>query len=193
MKRCFLGSVLRGTYSIHEAISLKDIHMQTLEVFHINSHELLLMLKKEAESLSYEHLISTSENEADSIQSLPGSPRYNIEYLVRYNHRKFSELKERDCTDLSEEIDIGQLDDLTFRISKYMDTYAPGQSDLKEYIRIISTYLTFVVKEPLHPPGMYVTEDQMIFENNGVYYCPVKSKHISEEMSLCKYCVCRTS
>jgi uncharacterized protein (UPF0305 family) len=72
-----------------------------------------------------------------------------------------------------------------------MDEYAPNQRDLKEYTRIISTYLTFIAKEPLHPPGMYVNENQTIFENNGIYYCPAKNKHILEEMSLCKYCVCR--
>ncbi|MBP2030352.1 uncharacterized protein (UPF0305 family) [Methanohalophilus levihalophilus] len=119
------------------------------------------------------------------------SLQYNIECLARYNRKKFSELKERDCSEISEEIDIGKLKEFSFRINKYMDGYAPNQRDLKEYIRIISTYLTFIAKEPLHPPGMYVNENQTIFENGGVYYCPAKSKHILEEMSLCKYCVCR--
>lgn len=72
-----------------------------------------------------------------------------------------------------------------------MDENAPGQRDLKEYIRIISTYLTFIAKEPLHPPGMFVNEKQKIFKRDNIYYCPGKSTHILEEMSLCKYCVCR--
>jgi Uncharacterized protein conserved in archaea len=159
--------------------------------FHINSCELLLLLKKKAVNISSEYLTRINEKETEDTQSPCGNLQYNIQCLARYNRKKFSELKERDCTDLSEEIDIGKLEDFTFRINKYMDEYSPDQRDLKEYTRIISTYLTFIVKEPLHSPGMYVNENQTIFENDGVYYCPAKSKHILEEMSLCKYCVCR--
>jgi uncharacterized protein (UPF0305 family) len=151
----------------------------------------LLLLKKDAANISSEYLTRITEKETEDTQSPYGSLQYNIQCLARYNRKNFFELKERACTDLSEEIDIEKLEDFTFRISKYMDEYAPDQRYLKEYTRIISTYLTFIAKEPLHPPGMYVNEDQTIFENDGVYYCPAKSKHILEEMSLCKYCVCR--
>ncbi len=158
----------------------------------MNSCELLFLLQKEASNLSSEYLARVNKKETGDIQAPRGSLQYNIECLARYNRKKFSELKERDCSEISEEIDTGKLEDFTFRINKYMDEYAPGQRDLKEYTRIISTYLTFIVKEPLHAPGMYMNENQMIFEKNGVYYCPAKSKYILEEMSLCKYCVCRT-
>jgi uncharacterized protein (UPF0305 family) len=162
-----------------------------MEEFHIKACDLLLLLKEEAADISSEFLTNTNKKETEDMQSPRGSLQYNIQCLARYNRKKFSELKERDCTDLCEEIDIGKLEDFIFRINKYMDEYAPDQRDLTEYTRIISTYLTFIAKEPLHPPGMYVNENQTIFENDGVYYCPAKSKHILEEMSLCKYCVCR--
>lgn len=157
----------------------------------INSCDLLLSLKEETTNISSEYLVKVNQKENEDTQSPRGSLQYNIECLARYNHKKFSELKERDCTDLSEEIDIEKLEDFTFRINKYMDEYAPDERDLKEYTRIVSTYLSFVAKEPLHSPGMFLTENQTIFEDAGVYYCPAKSKHILEEMSLCKYCVCR--
>ncbi len=161
--------------------------------FHINPYELLLLLKKEAVNISSEYLARINEKVTGDIQTPPGSLQFNLECLARYNRKIFSELKERECTDLPEEIDIEKLQEFTLRINRYMDKYAPGQRDLKEYTRIISTYLTFIAKEPLHPPGMYVDANRKIFENNGVYYCPVKSKHITEEMSLCKYCVCRAT
>nr|WP_292470802.1 DUF2115 family protein [Methanolobus sp.] len=148
-------------------------------------------MKKETANISSEYLTRINEKETEDTQSSRGSLQYNIRCLARYNHKKFSELKERYCPDLSEEIDIGKLEEFTFRINMYMDEYAPDQRDLKEYIRIISTYLTFIAKEPLHPPGMYINENKTIFEKGSLYYCPVKSKHILEEMSLCKYCVCR--
>ncbi len=158
---------------------------------HINSCELLLILKKETVNTSSEYLARI--NKKEDTQSPFRSPQYNIQCLARYNRKKFSELKERDCPENLEEIDIEKLEDLTFRINKYMDEYAPDQRDLKEYTRIISTYLAFIAKEPLHPVGMYVNENQKIFENDGVFYCPANSKHKVEEMSLCKYCVCRAS
>lgn len=159
--------------------------------FHINTCELLLLLKKEAVNISSEYLARINEKETEDTPSPRGSLQYNIQCLAGYNHKKFFELKERDCPEISEEIDIEKFQNFTFRINKYMDEYAPNQRDLKDYTRIICTYLTFIAKEPLHPPGIYVNENQTIFENNGVYYCPAKNKHVLEEMSLCKYCVCR--
>lgn len=132
------------------------------------------------------------EKESEDTQSSRGTMQYNIQCLARYNLNKFSELQERDCPKISDEIDVVKLEDFSFRINTYMDKYAPGQTDLKEYTRIISTYLTFITKEPLHPPGMFVAEDQAIFENDGGYYCPAKSKHVLEDLSLCKYCVCKS-
>nr|WP_321498390.1 DUF2115 family protein [uncultured Methanolobus sp.] len=132
------------------------------------------------------------EKESEDTQSSRGTLLYNIQCLARYNRKKFSELKENVCPEISDEIDVGKLEDFTFRVNTYMDKYASGQKDLKEYTRIISTYLTFITKEPLHPPGMFVTENQAIFENGGVYYCPAKSKYVLDELSLCKYCVCKS-
>lgn len=161
--------------------------------FHINSCELFFLLKKEAANISSEYLTKVNGKETENVQSPRGSLRYKIDCLTRYNRKKFSEIKDRACPDILEEIDIEKLEDFTFRINKYMDEYAPDQSDLKEYIRIISIYLTFIAKEPLHPLGMFVNEKQTIFKQDGVYHCPAKSKHILEEMSMCKYCVCRAT
>lgn len=161
--------------------------------FHINSCDLLLLLKEEAANLSSEYLAKVNGKETEDFQSPRGSLRHKIACLARYNRKKFAELKDRDCPDIFEDINTEKLEDFIFRINKYMDEYAPDQSDLKEYIRIISIYLTFIAKEPLHPPGMFVNEKQTIFKQEGVYHCPAKSKHILEEMSLCKYCVCRAT
>lgn len=158
---------------------------------HINSCELLFLLKKEAANLPSEYLAKVSGNETEDLQNPRGSLQYKINCIARYNRNRYSELTGRNCSDIAEEIDIEKLQDFTFRMNKYMDEYAPDQRDLKEYIRIISTYLTFIAKEPLHPPGMFVNEKQKIFKNSGIYYCPVKSKHISEALSLCKHCVCK--
>lgn len=105
----------------------------------------------------------------------------------------FSELRSRNCIDILEDIDPDKLEDFTLRINQYMDENAPDQTDLKKYIRIISTYLTFIAKKPLHPPGMVVKDNKKIFRKGNNYFCPVKSKYMLEAMSLCKYCVCRAT
>lgn len=112
----------------------------------------------------------------ENIQDTLGSIQYNIQYLAKYNLKIFSELRKRNCIDIIEEIDREKLDDFTFRINQYMDENAPKQTDLKEYIRIISIYLTFIAQNPLHPQGMIVKDNQKIFKKGNNYFCPVKSK-----------------
>ncbi len=98
---------------------MSDIKIE--EGFHTNSCELLFLLQKEASNLSSEYLARVNEKETEDIQAPRGSLQYNIEYLARYNCKKFSELKERDCSELSEEIDTEKLEDFNFRINRYMD------------------------------------------------------------------------
>ncbi|WP_269851947.1 DUF2115 family protein [Methanosarcina horonobensis] len=76
----------------------------------------------------------------------------------------FSELRNRNYVDTLEEIDHEKLEDFILRINQYMDENVPNQKDLKEYIRIICTYLTFKAKKPLHPPGMIIDGNKKIFK-----------------------------
>lgn len=158
---------------------------------HINSCELLFLLKKEADNISPEYLTKANTYEMRHIKDPPGSVQYIIQFIAKYNTEIFSELKNRNCIDIREDIDPDKLEDFTLRINQYMDENAPDQTDLKKYIRIISTYLAFIAKKPLHPPGMVINDNKKIFRKGNNYFCPVKSKYMSEAMSLCKYCVCR--
>jgi uncharacterized protein (UPF0305 family) len=155
----------------------------------MNSYELFLALKSEAANILPD---STKVSEhGEEIQSPPESVQYKIQLIAKYNKEIFSEIKSRVCINEIEEIDSDKLKDFIFRINQYMDENAPNQTEFKEYVRIISTYLTFIAKKPLHPPGMIMGDDQMIIEKDDNYYCPVKSKYILEALSLCKYCVAK--
>ncbi|HWR07085.1 DUF2115 family protein [Sporomusa sp.] len=155
----------------------------------MNSCELFLTIKREAGDMVSEYL--ANEYDVQHIQSPPGSVQYIIQSVARYNREIFSEIKKRTCVNVSEEIDADMLEDFTLRINQYMEDNAPGQTDFKEYIRIISTYLTFIARKPLHPPGMFISDNQKIIEQDNNYYCPAKSKYIVSDRSLCEYCVAK--
>ena len=88
-----------------------------------------------------------------------------------------------------EDIDSDVLLEFSTCIDRYMDENAPDQIDLKKYVRMVSLYLTFIVKKPLHPPGMIFSDGEKIIRRDNYFYCPVKNKQLNQELSLCKYCV----
>ncbi len=158
----------------------------------MNSCELFLTLKYEAGNLVSEYFTKVNEYDVKHIQSQLGSTQYIIQSVARYNLEIFSEIKNRTCVSVSEEIASDRLEDFTLRINQYMDDNAPGQTDFKEYIRIISTYLTFVARKPLHPPGMLISDNQRIIEQDNNYYCAAKNKYIVSDRSLFEYCVAKS-
>ncbi|MGA9140354.1 MAG: DUF2115 family protein [Methanocella sp.] len=87
-------------------------------------------------------------------------------------------------------VDESRLADFRERIDRYMDDHGPGDQEFKAYVRIVSTYLAFVVRRPLHPPGMVISGDRAIEVRDGQWHCPGKKAYITEPGSLCKYCVC---
>jgi len=153
----------------------------------MNSGELFRLLKKEAEWFTAEELV---QKHGQELYHPPGSLEYNFQLIAKYDLEIFLEIKNRDDIDYIEEINTDRLNDFTLRIERYMDKNAPDEIDFKRYIRIVSIYLAFIVKKPLHPPGMVFNGGQMIVSKDNNFFCPIKNKQLNQEMSLCKYCVC---
>jgi uncharacterized protein (UPF0305 family) len=103
------------------------------------------------------------------------------------------EIKNRDHLEIVEDVDTWKLNDFVRRIDRYMEKNAPDHPDLKRYIRIISTYLAFIVKKPLHPLGMVMSGGRPIVNKHGKYFWPLKKRQLHEPLSLCQYCVSRES
>lgn len=123
------------------------------------------------------------------MQHPPGSSKYKTQLTAKYNLEMLFEIKNRICIDNIEDIDSNLLQELSFCIDRYMDENAPDQIDFKKYVRIVSTYLTFIVKKPLHPPGMIFSDGEKVIAKDDYFYCPLKNKQLNKELSLCKYCV----
>jgi len=112
--------------------------------------------------------------------------------MSRYNLENFENLLNSTFDGQDEEIDNQKLEDLKESIDHYFDDYALDNEEFKEFVKIISIYLTFIEKKPLHPPGIKFSGGNTVYESGNEYYCTGKKYFIKESRSLCNYCVCRT-
>jgi uncharacterized protein (UPF0305 family) len=114
----------------------------------MKASELFRKIKKDLETISeYTSRVERKLQGDDDI-------RLKSSIMARYNYDNLVEILRRDGVDPDYEIDDDKLADFQLRIGHYLETYAPGEPDLKSYITGISTYLAFIAKRPLHPAGL---------------------------------------
>lgn len=147
----------------------------------VDAKRLFHELKREAESIPQAMIPEHSVNASDVSHA-----------MSKYDLDIFHEILSIEDVETDHKIDRQKLDDFTLQIDRYMDAQAPGQDQLKKYIRIISTYLVFIARRPLHSPDIAFFGDSKITEENGNYFCPAKRVYIKDQDSLCKYCVCKS-
>lgn len=155
-----------------------------------DSGKLLAGLQQEAlkwplEMLEEQYINRREENFA------PGTVEYINEMNARYNLETMLELKHRSAADFAEAIPLHYYQKFVEYINGYMDKYAPGQEDFKDYIRILNLYRTFVAKMPLHPPGMVMGAGQKVYQKGRDYFCTAKQQYIHEEGAMCRFCVAK--
>jgi|AGTN01.2.fsa_nt_gi Uncharacterized protein conserved in archaea len=153
----------------------------------MKTSELFLSIKNDLEALSaYVSFIRQKvkdETGSNTIGSI----------MTRYNYENLIEILGKSSVDPDFEIDDEKLRDFRHRIGYFMDTYAPGENDLKTYITGISIYLAFIVKRPLHSPGLDFGNNMRVVKTGDSYYCGGKRQFIKDDQSLCVYCVCKSS
>jgi len=156
----------------------------------MNSCELLFLLKKEAEEIPIENFINIETSKVDEINQVE-SMNYIAYNMNRYNRSVFLEIKNRRKVNTCDEINKDLLNDFKKHIEYYMEESAPGLTGLKRYILLVSTYLVFIKKRPLHPPGMIMRGREKIIAIDGKFYCPLKIEQLEDKHSLCVFCVCK--
>lgn len=156
----------------------------------LDSRKLLFQLQSEAEKWPLEPLEQqylnwkTREYPAESEEYLnEKNALYNIETML--------ELKHHSGDFFPENIPPYYYQKLVDCINGYMDKYAPGQEDFKDYIRILSLYKTFIAKLPLHPPELQIPGGGKIYKKGKDYFCTAKQQHIHEEESMCRFCIAK--
>ncbi len=111
--------------------------------------------------------------------------------MLEYNLKNSNEIINSSFEGLDYEVDEKKLDEFKGRIDHYFDLYAPDDEDFKEFIKIISIYLTFIAKKPLHPPGIIFSNGDTVYQSGDSYNCTGKSVFIKDNLALCKYCICK--
>jgi uncharacterized protein (UPF0305 family) len=153
--------------------------------------------------MTKEKLLELLKKEASFIDEKTLSERYNIlileiekegiispaQRLLRYNLETMIELKNKILDKNENElIDDENIEILKSSINNYMDKYTGGENAYKMFIRIIAVYLTYIVKKPLHPEGMFNAAGKILYKN-GKVMCPIKKHEINKHGSLCRFCI----
>lgn len=149
--------------------------------------DLLSRIRRDLEGLS--DYTSRIEQER---QARAEDPPGMLTRLGDYNYATYTEICHRDGVSPDFKIDSAIVQSFECTLNQYLDTYAPGKTDLKRYVLSISLYLTFIVKRPLHPPGPPFFGDLHIIQKGESYYCSGKKRFIRDPSSLCRYCVCKS-
>jgi uncharacterized protein (UPF0305 family) len=149
--------------------------------------ELLRSLKVAAAALPVAE--SAPETQADR----PGARTDVAGQVAEYNRQTLLEIRNRNSVDHITDIDPEIFAEFTVLLTRYLADNAPGQAALHNYVRLTATYLTFIVRKPLHPPGLVFADGQRLVCQGGIFYCPVKNRQSPGVPSLCKYCVSRDS
>ncbi len=156
----------------------------------MDSKKLLLQLQEEAAKWSFDTL-KKQVDEGKAKEYLAGSEAYLNEKNTLYNLETMLELKENAGNFYGENIPDPYFQLFIDSVNGYMDTYAPGQGDLKNFIRILSLYKTFIAKLPLHPPEMQLPGGGKVYQKGKDYFCTVKQRHIHDKDSLCRFCTAK--
>ena len=156
----------------------------------LDSKKLLIQLQSEAEKWPLEALEQQYLNW--KVKEYPvESEEYLNEKNALYNIETMLELKHNSGNFFPENIPPHYYQKLIDCINSYMDKYAPGQEDFKDYIRILSLYKTFVAKLPLHPPELQIPGGGKIYKKGKDYFCTAKQQHIHDEESMCRFCTAK--
>ncbi|ACL16088.1 DUF2115 family protein [Methanosphaerula palustris] len=151
----------------------------------MNGSDLLLRIQSDLEEIS-----GYTSRIAVEIPLRSEEPSTIISRLAVYNYQTYLEIRSLSGIAPDFEIDEKRLGQMYSVLAHYLDRYAPGNEDLHCYVTAISIYLTFIAHKPLHPPGSFSEEIQIV-RRGSLYYCSGRRKFIRDNPSLCRFCVCQ--
>jgi uncharacterized protein (UPF0305 family) len=162
-------------------VCISYLLIKNILVLKIKSSKLLIKLKRDIKQ--YQSIVSSNE----SLSAKKNNYLMNI--ISKYNLENFNEIMNLEFKGYDYEIDDDELEDFKKSIDHYFSLYAPNDEEFKEFIKIISLYLTYIAKKPLHPPGIIFSNGSKVYQNMGSFVCTGKNIFIKDELSLCRYCV----
>ncbi len=152
----------------------------------MDTQDLLEILKAEARQIACSH-----RSDLERLRAAAGGGEGVASAVAAYDYRAFTLLLDAGRAEPVLPVNEADLAAFRRRVDRYMDAHAQGNEGFKAYIGVVSAYLAFVARMPLHPPGMRFSGDRTIVFAGGAWLCPGKSEYIRDPASPCKYCVCR--
>jgi uncharacterized protein (UPF0305 family) len=110
--------------------------------------------------------------------------------LIAHNMAVSEELMYLDPSSIIGEVKENNIDEFRNRMNVYTKKNGTGNQGYDNYIAIVSEYLAFVVREPLHPPEVRHLESDSPKDSGHRKYCAWKSRHMKDSLSLCRFCNC---
>ena len=124
----------------------------------------------------------TMEISSDDVENL--NRKFNLETLIS--------IRENNGHFFGEPINERYLMKFRDAINAFMDEHAPDNEELKDYIRRLNCYRTFIQKIPMHPVNMSMPMGRVILKGKD-YYCSAKKAYMNQPNSLCHFCVAKIS
>lgn len=158
----------------------------------VSKQELLKILQKEAHPIGIDEIISASNfihEDAHYIQA-----DYRKKFVKSYIDGFILRIKDlkNDDTIYQGELD---LEELKFALDLLKEQKATNDinedfdhSFFKIYL-IISVYTTFVLEEPVHPPGTPFPGGFEVKLEDETYTCPVKESQKDNPGAVCGFCI----
>ncbi len=139
--------------------------------------QLLEMLKKEASSVHIKDIMSASVYLREDARYLPAF--FNRIRDIKNDKNIYQ--GHVDTAGLKEFID--------FLDQQLSQAKTENERCFQKIARIITIYVTFVRKEPVHPVGTRFPGGFTVRREGNVFYCPVKDRQINTPGALCRFCV----
>jgi uncharacterized protein (UPF0305 family) len=152
--------------------------------------ELLNILKKEASNIHIKEIMDASGYLKEDAKFMPLAEQK--EYIERFTRAFFIRIKDikEDRVHYEGQVNNKKLKDF-LKVLKMQKDEAQSHHELcfHKIAHIVATYTAFVREESIHPVGTKFPGGFVLKYENGVYYCPVKSKQINTPSALCRFCV----
>jgi uncharacterized protein (UPF0305 family) len=149
----------------------------------MNTNDLLTQLRLESSRFR----INDIEAKLSEIRKIRSEPPLPTHRLLIYNYETFLELHRASPGSEPMPVNEKKLREMEAGLDRYMIKHIPGEKDYKDFIRIVSVYLTFIAQKPLHPPGMFDKSGQAAYKD-GMAVCPLRAEEIKKPCSLCRFC-----
>jgi len=134
----------------------------------MNTKELLASLEKDAKRLSNNDIMKARSFMLNYVKFLPEKYKkaYSTE-LFSYYYETFMEIKGLRSNPLIEEIDVETYKELIKNYDQQVSE-EPLETYFQRFMNVVTPYLIFITKKPLHPVGMILPGGMTIMETVNI-------------------------